>query len=330
MVKQRRLSLKLDDHIPESVRDLMEKISSVDNNPMFMLIGFGENMKWLSRLLANKGIAFCLADWREEFVKYDCGGNIVISLTEMIADYLVICADSNAEQMMAMEFLIKNEMLGTPVINASREGLVLLNDLHPFDKIYARSRQRVGKQSHDITALGNVVQCVYQTRHLRTPMVEFGVFNGGTASLIYETERQQIRNPRHLILFDTFSGIPPVLGIDTYWEKSFSNNSESEVRKRFWDAKSVEIVPGDILDNLDKIPEILSFVHIDVDTYSVTSKLLPIVWDALSFGGIVLFDDYGFFPNCMAATVAINQFFDGLDGAFFYVLPNNGCFVLKQ
>ena len=324
-----RTSIDLSKHVPRAVCNLMEKISSVDGKHL-ALIGFGENMKWLSRLLSDKYLE--LFDWREEFFGYDCGNREVDDLSKSpTADFYVICADSNIEQMMAVEFLIENDILDKPIINSTtEEGFVLLKDLRPFDSIFARSKRRVGNVSHDVTALGNVVQCVHLTKHLQEPMVEFGVFNGGTASLMYETEKQNNpTRPRELFLFDTFSGIHPTLGIDKRWENCFSNNSQTEVSKKFSDTNAI-IVPGDILKNLDSIPDSLSFAHIDVDTYETTSKLIPVVWDALCFGGIVLFDDYGFFPNCIPATIAVNRFFDGVDSAFLYVLPNNSCFVLKK
>ena len=47
-------------------------------------------------------------------------------------------------------------------------------------------------------------------------------------------------------------------------------------------------------------------MHIDVDTYESASSVFNWVWDKVSLGGIVVFDDYGIW-GCEGIAAFINQ-----------------------
>src|SRR4029077_4080531 len=52
----------------------------------------------------------------------------------------------------------------------------------------------------------------------------------------------------------------------------------------------------------------ISFAHIDVDIYKSVMYCVSFIWPRLSFGGVIVCDDYGF-DSCPGARGAIDEFF---------------------
>ena len=65
-----------DKYIPDVSKRLFQKIIE-SNSKKIALIGFGENLRWLNRLLKEIKINPLLLDWRKEYKSFDCGGDIV-------------------------------------------------------------------------------------------------------------------------------------------------------------------------------------------------------------------------------------------------------------
>ena len=73
--------VKVESYYPDIVKELILRIeSSTFRN--ICLCGFGETMKWLSRLLEEEYVV-TLSDTRTEFFNYDCGNKIVQPIFEL-------------------------------------------------------------------------------------------------------------------------------------------------------------------------------------------------------------------------------------------------------
>ena len=132
---------------------------------------------------------------------------------------------------------------------------------------------------------------------------ECGVYKGGTASLMSEVIRAKNRS-KNLYLFDTFDGMPTTdPEKDVHNKGDFRYNYESEldevgiVRKGF--------IP-DTFSGLES--SVISFAHVDVDIYKSVMDSISFIWPRLSFGGIIICDDYGF-ATCPGARAAIDEYF---------------------
>ena len=131
---------------------------------------------------------------------------------------------------------------------------------------------------------------------------EVGVFRGASAKMICETKGQT-----RLYLFDTFEGLPDQIGAtDGRFKRGMFIANEKEVRKRLSKYPSVEIYAGIFPDTANAVKDIkFSFVHLDVDLYSVTKKALEFFYPRMLPGGRILSHDYG---QCEGVWLAFDEF----------------------
>lgn len=81
----------------------------------------------------------------------------------------------------------------------------------------------------------------------------------------------------------------------------------------------IKLVEGDISETvpafLDEFPGVrFSLVHFDCDMYAPTKAALKPMWDRLSRGGVMLFDEYAI-KEWPGETKAVDEFLDDLPGA---------------
>lgn len=155
-------------------------------------------------------------------------------------------------------------------------------------------------------------------------VVECGVFKG--ASLIrFATFRNALENyfSRKIIGFDIFGEFPDTSFAD---DKPFRDRFISQAGSESLDveelqgyleqknlAANVELIKGNIIntipDYLKNNPHLkISLLHIDVDLYEPTKSSLECLVPLVVKGGVVILDDYNFFPG---ATKAIDDYFSG-------------------
>ena len=144
-------------------------------------------------------------------------------------------------------------------------------------------------------------------------IAECGVFQGGTAHVLAETIRQEGDLGRQLHLFDTFSGMPT----DTRPERDyhspgdFGDTSLARVERRLNAYAFTHFHSGRVpltfaeLDETDRF----TFVHLDMDIYEPTLEACKWFWPRMVTGGVVIFDDYGFYPYRYAVRAAVDRWF---------------------
>ena len=155
-------------------------------------------------------------------------------------------------------------------------------------------------------------QLLRRSRHLDGDVVECGVFTGGTAHLM-ACVLEGCEPVRRLHLFDTFSGMPASARAERDYHSpgQYSDTSLDRVKQRLKAFDFVEFHPGlmpDTFSELDPSHQ-FSFVHVDVDIYPSTMDCCTWLWPRISAGGVIVFDDYGFYPYRRAARAAVDQFF---------------------
>jgi hypothetical protein len=162
-----------------------------------------------------------------------------------------------------------------------------------------------------------------QTATVRGEIVEFGIFKGNSFfRWIKFRDLLEQTGSRKIIGFDTFSDFPEAnfkedkLRRDAFVEetnggKSISFEEINETLETQGLHKNVDIVKGDILDTLDdylkKNPHLkISLLHIDVDLYEPVKLILEKLYERVTKGGIIVFDDYGTFAG---TNKAVDDFF---------------------
>ncbi|HEV2865635.1 MAG TPA: TylF/MycF/NovP-related O-methyltransferase [Allosphingosinicella sp.] len=159
-------------------------------------------------------------------------------------------------------------------------------------------------------------------------VVEVGVWRGGTGYILASVLRD-----RAIHLFDTFQGVPKADGkYDTLYSGGEHADTSLESVRGLFDgaglraAIHVGIFPDDTGDDL---PERICLAHIDVDTYVSARQCFDAAWPRLSSGGVLLFDDYGFF-GCEGVAQAVGEMREGLtDGLFVHNLNGHAIFIKK-
>lgn len=144
-------------------------------------------------------------------------------------------------------------------------------------------------------------------------IVECGCALGGSAALIALTLRQ-IGAKRDLWLFDTFDGLPAPSSEDPDYEIAnlFTGTclgTLEEVRKLFEDlqlSSRVQMVKGLFQETLPVAPITkIALLHIDGDWYESVKACLDNLYDRVVPGGVVQFDDYGYWQG---ARKAVDEF----------------------
>jgi O-methyltransferase len=140
---------------------------------------------------------------------------------------------------------------------------------------------------------------VGQVQHLEGSILEVGVWKGGTGALI-SRRAQLFPTPAHVYLCDTFAGVVKASDRDDMYrggEHADASRAEVEAllaRVGAGNATILEgIFPDDTAHRISAGP--FRFCHIDVDVYESARQTTEWVWDRLVPGGIIVYDDYGFF-----------------------------------
>jgi O-methyltransferase len=129
--------------------------------------------------------------------------------------------------------------------------------------------------------------------------LEVGVWNGGTGTLI-ATQARAIDPQAPVYLCDTFAGVVKADANDPMYKGGEHRDaSRASVERLLARAglDNVTILQGIFPDDTSsRIPEQpFRFCHVDVDVYTSARQTTEWVWDRLTPGGIIVYDDFGFF-----------------------------------
>jgi O-methyltransferase len=149
-----------------------------------------------------------------------------------------------------------------------------------------------------------ISMAVKRTEKVQGDLAEVGVFMGGSAKLICESNGGK---PLHL--FDTFEGIPKVEEIDqpAFYQGQFSASVE-KVKNYLNEYPNIYFYKGIFPFTAKPVEnKIFSFVHLDVDTYESTLACLEFFYPRMNHGGVLLSHDY---VNHAGVKKAFDEFFE--------------------
>jgi O-methyltransferase len=161
-------------------------------------------------------------------------------------------------------------------------------------------------------------------------ILEIGVWRGGTGCLLAARGKA---GGSTAFLCDTFTGVVKAGGQDSgYVGGEHADTSRAVV---------VELAARMGLDNVEVLQGIFPdetgervasrrfrFCHIDVDVYESAAQSFDWVWPRLVPGGIVVFDDYGFY-SCGGVTRLVDQMRGEADRLVLYNI-NGHAIVIKR
>ena len=149
--------------------------------------------------------------------------------------------------------------------------------------------------------------------------VELGVFKATSLIRIASYLDFLFENPPTLYGFDTFEEFPPgdspteddIKFLEQFLESAGQGLKKEEIESIIYqnEVKNISLIKGDINKTfpefLKEKDQPISFLHIDVDLYSVTKKSLFEALPYLQKGSILMFDDY---KKVDSSTKAIDEF----------------------
>jgi O-methyltransferase len=201
-----------------------------------------------------------------------------------------------------------------------------LSDIQ-FNKVYSQIKDNT---LVDIYRCYELWQLVEQTNNLKGAFIEIGVWRGGSGVLIAQKVKQ-LEIEEKVYLCDTFEGVVKAGENDTdYKGGEHSDTSMQTVNKLIekQNLKNTVILKGIFPENTaHKLKNInFRFCHVDVDVYDSVKDIFEWIWSKMIKGGVVVFDDYGFF-GCEGVTKFVNQTKYGKDLLFIHNLNGHAIFI---
>lgn len=173
-------------------------------------------------------------------------------------------------------------------------------------------------------------QLLPQVLGLQGDILEVGVWRGGTGALLARAAQAHTPHPPRIWLADTFAGVVKAGGNDPYYKGGEHANTSEQVVRDLLQSMHIEkyhILPGVFPEQAEVPPsQRFCFCHIDVDVYQSAKDVLLWVWPRLSHGGIVVFDDYGFY-GCEGVTKLVNEQNNTGDRIFVHNLNGQALFI---
>jgi len=179
-------------------------------------------------------------------------------------------------------------LMGTSLLLQHKDNLFKSQDPHfqKFVKIYENI-------SHytllDYDRAFMLYQIVLQSQHLVGCTAECGVYKGGISFLIASLSPDK----KHFAL-DTYEGMPDnISSIDCHKQGDFNPSGDHDLDRLFKQQPNIYKVKGPFNQTFHTIKDtIFSFVYVDADLYQSTFECCEFFYPRLTFGGMMLFDDY--------------------------------------
>lgn len=160
-------------------------------------------------------------------------------------------------------------------------------------------------------------------------ILEVGVWRGGTGAILAKKSKL-LSLTGETFLADTFTGVVKTGAQDFgYADGDHSDTSEEIVKALLQKLQvSAKLLKGIFPDQCPQDFDQKNFIfcHIDVDTYESGNASFEWVWPRLLKGGIVVFDDFGFF-HCAGITRLCEELKDRQGLSFIYNLNGHGIFI---
>jgi O-methyltransferase len=185
-------------------------------------------------------------------------------------------------------------------------------------------------RARTMTAHEKLFALIVATRYLANhgidgAFVECGVWRGGSMQAIARTLLASGVADRDLHLYDTFEGMPPPGKEDrrrdgkpaaevletsprtsNVWAIAGLDDVRAGMAETGYPMERVDFHPGLVEDTIPaQAPERIALLRLDTDWYASTRHELEHLYDRVPRGGVIVFDDYGFWEG---ARQAVDEF----------------------
>ncbi|KAK3604792.1 hypothetical protein CHS0354_000450 [Potamilus streckersoni] len=172
---------------------------------------------------------------------------------------------------------------------------------------------------------------VEQLEKVNGDVLEVGVWRG-SSSIVMGSKLKQLCSEKHVYACDTFEG---VVKSDASRDNFYKGGEHRDTSQAF----VAQLVEAAGLTNVTLLKGVFpeetghciesrqfSLCHIDVDTYISARQVMDWVWQRLSAGGVIIFNDFGF-PMTQGITALVNEYRRDSDKMVIHNLNGNGILV---
>ncbi len=195
-----------------------------------------------------------------------------------------------------------------------------------FSELYNKVRQNT---LVDRTRCYSLYQIMSQVNKVPGDILEVGTWRGGTAAIF-----TSLAPDKKVYLADTFKGVVKSSDWEHYKDKAHDDTSQELVTdflKNRIKVFNFEILNGIFPEDTGQkiVNKKLALVYLDLDVYLSTKDAFNFVWNQLSDGGIVAFDDYGMISACEGISRFVDEIKNDKDKTFFSNL-NGQAYIIKK
>ena len=219
--------------------------------------------------------------------------------------------------------------LGVAIVNLvrTRHGVVIFygDKMRQADLNMIRQVNRETKMLISDHEAYQLMMTVRRTQKILGDIAEVGTYRGGSSKLIAIARSDD--SPKHIYLFDTFEGLPPLTDID---RSHFTNGQYSadlrEVTAYVSAYPNISLHKGIFPESAGPIQsKRFSFVHLDVDLYEATRDAIEFFYPRMEKGAVLISHDYSTAPGVRKA---IDEFMVDKPEAVFESSWRQ-CFIVK-
>lgn len=176
-----------------------------------------------------------------------------------------------------------------------------------------------------------IIDLLRSTLSVPGHIAEFGCWKGSTSMLLVKALKiYDPSSPKLLHLFDSFEGLtefqPKDLGAIEQEGDYRGSREHLELCAQLAEVEGAMVIHQGLIELT--LPQFMaanreikfSFIYCDTDLYSATKIILESLWDTLSTGGLMVFDQWNMdeFPG---EGTAVNEFISEVPGTFEMVKP---------
>lgn len=205
--------------------------------------------------------------------------------------------------------------------NRAHKKLNISTDIPVFSERAARYIAEGNTLLH-YDRLYTLFQSVKNALNMAGDIVELGVYRGGSLKFISEIV-DVLGGEKNIVGFDTFRGHIAISAQDGHIpkENQFKTGGVEVVAAYIADPR-IRLVEGDAsltFSEFARESRAISLAHFDMDLYQPTADALPLAFDLLAPGGIILLDDYGF-TSCPGEKQAVDEFLQHVCATRFHLM----------
>jgi O-methyltransferase len=196
-----------------------------------------------------------------------------------------------------------------------------------------KEKSRSEQEKSLIWRLHTLAWAAQNALHVEGDFVECGVLKGFCSSVILKYINFQDLD-RQAYLYDTFEGLPEKTSTEQErraWDYTRYEPEAlyKEVQEKFSKYKNVNIVRGVVPDSFEvAAPGKIAFLHIDMNSEMAEMLALEHLFDKVTPGGMIVFDDFGW--TCNANQMKAELAFMNERGHHILELPTGQGVVIKH